>query len=113
MLRDITIGQYFPGESIVHRLDSRFKIVITGIYMAMLFSSDKLAGLAIGAVFWIIAFALSNISFKLMGKSIKPILPILIFTAILNMFFADGEVIWSLGFLELTREGIKQRFLWL
>lgn len=107
MLKDITIGQYFPTESIVHRLDSRFKIIITGIYIAMLFSTDSFKGILIGGLFCAAAFVLSGISFRLMGRSIKPIMPLLIFTAVLNMFFADGEVIWSLGILELTREGVK------
>lgn len=80
MLKDITIGQYFPGKSVVHRLDPRFKIIITGVFIAMLFSADSFLGLAAGGVFLIISFLLSKIPFKLMLKSLKPIIPIILFT---------------------------------
>ena len=55
MLKDITIGQYFPGNSAVHRLDPRFKIIITGVFIGMLFSADGFLGLAVGAVFLLIS----------------------------------------------------------
>ena len=107
MLKDITIGQYFPGKSAVHKLDPRFKIVITGIFIAMLFTADGFFGLGVGILFLIISFMLSEIPFKLMLKSIKPIVPIIIFTSILNMFFLDGAPLVKLGFIKITAEGIR------
>ncbi len=107
MLKDITIGQYFPGRSVVHRLDPRFKIIITGIFIGMLFSADGFLGLAVGSVFLLVSFLLSKIPFKLMMKSIKPIIPIIIFTSILNLFFLDGVPIFKLWFIEVTREGLR------
>ena len=107
MLKDITIGQYFPGKSVVHRLDPRFKIIITGIFIAMLFSADSFIAMAVGIVFLIVSFLLSKIPLKLMLKSIKPIVPIIIFTSVLNIFFLDGVVLFKLGFLKVTYEGLR------
>ena len=107
MLKDITIGQYFPGKSAVHKLDPRFKIIITGVFIAMLFSADSFWGLGVGIVFLIISFMLSQIPFKLMLKSLKPIIPIIIFTSVLNIFFLDGVVLFRLGFLKITDQGLR------
>ena len=89
MLKDITIGQYFPGKSVIHRLDPRFKIMITALYITMLFAANELIGLVVGVVFLGLAFILSSIPIKLMLKGLKPIIPIIIFTSILNLFFID------------------------
>lgn len=91
MLKDITIGQYFPGNSIIHRMDSRFKIVLDIIYVVMLFVAQNFMGLAVAAIFIFMAYGVANIRFKLMLKSLKPIVPIVIFTAVLNLFFIKGE----------------------
>ncbi len=107
MLKDITIGQYFPGNSVIHRLDPRFKIIITGVFIAMLFTADNFMGLGIGTVFLLVSFLLSQIPFKLMLKSLKPIIPIVIFTSILNLFFLDGVVLFKLGFIKVTYEGLR------
>lgn len=107
MLKDITIGQYFPGDSIVHRLDASFKIVITLIFIVMLFVADTFTGLIIGVLFMIISYALTKIKPSIMKKSLKPVLPILIFTAVINVFFHDGDVIFSLGFIKITDDGVK------
>ncbi len=107
MLKDITIGQYFPGNSAVHRLDPRFKIIITGVFIGMLFSADGFLGLAVGAVFLLISFLLSQIPLKLMIKSLKPIVPIILFTSVLNIFFLDGVPLLRLGFIKITDEGLR------
>ncbi len=107
MLKDITIGQYFPGNSVIHRLDPRFKIVFTLLYIVMLFMGDALYSLTFGIVYCIIAVLLSKIPIKLFGKSLKPLLPILLLTAILDIIFIkDGDVYLKLGFFELTEEGV-------
>lgn len=91
MLNDITIGQFFPGNSVIHRMDSRFKIVLDIIYVVILFVADNFYGLGIACIFMLMVYAASEISFKLMLKSIKPILPIILFTAILNLIFVKGD----------------------
>ena len=102
MIRDITIGQYYPGNSFVHRLDPRFKIIITLLYITMLFMGSHLYSMVFGIVFFFLTFFCSGISAKVLLKSMKPILPILLITAILDLLFIrDGTVYWSLGFLQM------------
>lgn len=108
MLRDITIGQYFPGNSIIHRLDPRFKIVITVLYIIMLFAGGTYIALALGAVYTVIAIILSRIKPKMFVKSIKPIMPFLIITAVINLLLiSSGEVLWQWKFLKITSGGIN------
>ena len=107
MLKDITIGQFFPGKSIIHRLDPRFKIIITAVFISMLFSSDRIIALSCGIVFMLISFLLSGIPMKMMLKSLKPIIPIIIFTSVMNLFFIDGEDIFRFGFLRITDKSIE------
>lgn len=108
MLRDITIGQYFPGESIIHRLDPRFKIVITFIYILMLFTGSNIVCLAVGAVYTIMAILMSKIPFKMFVKSIKPIFPFLILTAVMNLVFVgSGDIVFEWKFLKITQDGIN------
>lgn len=107
MLKDITIGQYFPGDSLIHRLDPRFKIVMTLLYIIMLFMGDELYSLSFGIVYCIVALGLSKIPIKLFGKSIKPLLPILIMTAILDIIFIrEGTIYFQTGFFKLTEDGV-------
>ena len=107
MLSDITIGQYFPGESAVHRLDPRFKIVITALFIAMLFAAKGFAGMLISTVFVLTAFMMSNIPLKLMVKSLKPILPVILFTSVLNLFFIGGIPVIKIWKLTITDDGLK------
>ena len=108
MLRDITIGQYFPGDSIIHRLDPRFKIVITVLYIVMLFAGGTYIALAMGAVYTVMAIALSKIKPKMFIKSIKPIMPFLVITAVINLLLiSSGDVVWQWKFLKITDAGIN------
>ena len=108
MLKDITLGQYFPGESVIHRLDARFKIILTILFIVMLFVTQKALGLAVGGVFCLFAIALSRIPAKMFVKSIKPIVPILIFTSLLNLLFIDkGTVLFAWKFIHITQGGIQ------
>ena len=108
MLKDITLGQYFPGESVIHRLDARFKIILTTLFIVMLFVTQKALRLAVGGVFCLFAIALSRIPAKMFVKSIKPIVPILIFTSLLNLLFIDkGTVLFAWKFIHITQGGIQ------
>ena len=108
MLRDITIGQYFPGDSIIHKLDPRFKIVITFLYIIMLFSGGNYICLAVGAVFTFGVILLSRIPLKMFFKSVKPLLIFLIITALLNLFLmTTGDVLWEWKFLKITDKGLE------
>ncbi len=108
MLRDITIGQHFPGHSALHRLDPRVKLVLTIAYIVMLFVGSNPMGLVISIVFLVVLYTIAKIPLKLIAKSIKPIIPILLFTAVLNLFFMTGpsEPIFSWWIFTIYREGI-------
>ena len=91
MLKDITIGQYYPGNSFVHRLDPRFKIIITLLYITMLFMGSHLYSMLYENVYLFLTFYRSGISAKMLLNSMKPILPILLIRAILDLLFIrDG-----------------------
>ncbi|MCR5717755.1 MAG: energy-coupling factor transporter transmembrane protein EcfT [Oscillospiraceae bacterium] len=108
MLKDITIGQYFPGDSVIHRMDPRFKIVCTLLLIVTLFAGNSLWTLVIGGVFVLLVQILSRIPGKLLWKSLRPILPILLFTAVLNLLFVgDDEVLWEWQFIKLTMGGLQ------
>lgn len=107
MLKDITIGQYFPGKSVIHSLDPRFKIIITGIFIGMIFTADTYAGLALGLIFMGISYKASKIPWKLMSKSLKPIMPVILVTAILNLFFIGGRSLFHIWKINVTDEGIN------
>lgn len=106
MLKDITIGQYFPGNSFVHNLDARFKILITALFIVMIFTADNFAGLFLSLLFFVIAFAASKLSLKLIVKSMKPIIPIIIFTSVLNIFFIDGVTVFKIFGIRISDNGL-------
>ena len=111
MIKDITLGQYFPGNSIVHRLDPRYKIIISGIFIAMLFIGDHVICLEIGAVFVAMALILSSIPVKMIVKSIKPIIPLLLFTSLFNIFFISGGMpIFEWKFIKITDAAVHTTF---
>ena len=91
MLRDITIGQHFPGNSLVHKFDPRLKLVLTIVYIVLLFAASNPLGLTLSILFLAAMYAVAKIPFKMILKSLKPILPIILFTAVLNLFFVSGE----------------------
>ncbi len=107
MLRDITLGQYFPGNSTVHRIDPRFKIIITMIFIAMLFIGNNPVCLEVGAVFCIMSVVLSKIPFKMILKSLKPIVMILVITSVLNLFLiTGGHPLFEWKFIKITDTGV-------
>ena len=107
MLRDITIGQHFPGNSLVHKFDPRLKLVLTIAYIILLFAASNPLGLTLSILFLVGMYAVAKIPFKLILKSLKPILPIVVFTAVLNLFFVsgEGEPLVHIGFLTVYAEG--------
>lgn len=107
MIRDITIGQYYPTESPVHKLDPRTKILITFIYIFGLFFINSFIGYAFVALCFLGAVKLSKVPLKFILRGLKSIMFILLFTVALNMFFTrTGNTLFSLGFLTVTDEGI-------
>ena len=113
MLRDITIGQHFPGNSLVHRFDPRLKLVLTIAYIVLLFAASNPLGLALSILFLAVMYKVAKIPGKMILKSLKPILPIVIFTAVLNLFFVsgEGEPLVHIWFLTIYAEGVRYAVL--
>ena len=113
MLRDITIGQHFPGSSLVHRFDPRLKLVLTIAYIVLLFAASNPLGLALSILFLAVMYKVAKIPGKMILKSLKPILPIVIFTAVLNLFFVsgEGEPLVHIWFLTIYAEGVRYAVL--
>jgi len=107
-LREITIGQYIPGNSIIHRLDPRTKIIITLAYMILLFVINNFYGYIFPVAFIILATVLSGISVRYLLKGLRPLIFIIVLTFALNMFMTPGRVIYQIGPLDITYEGISQ-----
>ena len=113
MLRDITIGQHIPGNSLVHRFDPRLKQVLTVTYIVLLFAASNPLGLALSILFLAVMYKVAKIPFKMIVRSLKPILPIVVFTAVLNLFFVsgEGEPLVHFWFLTIYAEGVRYAVL--
>ena len=113
MLRDITIGQHFPGNSLVHRFDPRLKLVLTVAYIVLLFAASNPLVLTLSILFLGVMYKVAKIPVKMIGKSLKPILPIVLFTAVLNLFFVSGEgdPLVHFWFLTIYAEGVRYAVL--
>lgn len=107
MLRDVTIGQFFPGNSLLHKIDPRAKIVMLIAFIVMIFCTFNYYSLIIAAASTILIMLLSGVPVKLYLKSLKMIIMIVVFTSVLNIFYGTGEPIYQLGFLKITQNGIN------
>lgn len=110
MLKDITIGQFFPGDSAVHRLDPRVKIVLTIAFIIALFLAAGPVSYAVIFVFLAAIIGISGISPRLVVRGLRPILFIILFTAVLNLFYTPGDYIWQWGWLHISKQGIAVAF---
>ena len=113
MLKDITLGQYFPGKSAVHCLDPRTKLILLVMYIVALFTAVSWASYAAAFIFLAVAIGISKIPLKAILRGMKPLVLILVFTGILNLFFTEGEtVLLSVWVIEITLEGLVRASLW-
>ena len=111
MLKDITLGQYFPGTSVIHRLDPRTKLILLVVYIIALFTAVSWISYGAALLFLAYSIAVSQIPLKAILRGMKPLLLILVFTGILNLFFADGgTVLVSFGVVKITSEGLTRAF---
>ena len=106
MLKDITLGQYFPGDTVVHRLDPRTKLLMVIVYIVALFLAKWVVSYAVMLAFLVTAVALSRIRPRALFKGLKPLLFIIIFTAIINVFYTKGDVLVQFWIFKITREGL-------
>ena len=108
MLKDITLGQYFPGNSLLHRLDPRMKLVLTLLFIVLVFLPKNWWGLLAVVLFLVVVVALSRLPVRLMWRSIKPILFLILFTAVLNMLYVDsGTTLFEWRFIHVTTGGVQ------
>ena len=108
MMKNITMGQYYPVDSFVHRLDPRMKIILTILMIVAVFMVHSLVGYAIVLGFVYLTARMANVPFKLLMKGLKPLRLILILTFVLNLFFNSGEtVLFHWSFITLTAEGLS------
>ena len=107
MLKDITLGQYFPGNSVIHRLDPRTKLLFLIVYIVALFTAVNWVSYGVMLVFLVLCVAISTIPLKSILMGMKPLVVILLFTAVLNVFFTNGQtVLWQWKRLVITQEGL-------
>ncbi len=106
MLRDITFGQYYEGKSLIHRTDPRLKILLLILFIVFTFLASNAVSLGFAAVAVLAVVALTHVPLRMYFKNLKAILPVLIFTAIINAFYGGGQVIFSVWRLSLTTGGI-------
>ena len=107
MIQNITLGQYFPGNSFLHRLDPRMKLLLTLALIIIVFFVKGIAGYVLLYGLIIGCAALSHISPKFLIKGMKPILFIIVLTFLLNALFSSGSTVWwSFGFFSITKEGV-------
>ncbi|MEZ3421449.1 MAG: energy-coupling factor transporter transmembrane protein EcfT [Eubacterium sp.] len=106
MINNITIGQYFPGKSFIHKMDARMKIVATVLFIAALFLCKTFISLAVtvAAVFGVVL--ISRISFKTIFKSLKPLALIIIITTVINLFYGTGDALAEFWVFRITADGI-------
>ena len=107
MLRDITLGQYYQADSIIHKLDPRVKLATTLIFIISLFVFDNIAGYAVAAIFLIIVIKLSKVPFKFMVKGMKAIVFLLLLTVICNLLLTPGKPVVTFWKLTITKEGLR------
>jgi len=108
MIKDITIGQYIPGESFVHKLDPRLKILISLLFIVDLFLVNNFEGYLFVVIFLVGTILIANLSFKYIYNGLKPILVLLLITAVLNIFMTPGKepAIFHFAFINIYKEGL-------
>jgi len=107
MLKDITLGQYFPGDTPAHRLDPRTKLLLVVLYITALFCAKSWVSYGLVALVLFVCVRISKVRYRALVRGLKPVVFIIAFTAVLNLFFTPGEPVFQWGFLTVTREGVS------
>lgn len=111
MIRDITLGQYYPADSVLHKLDPRTKLFGTMVFIVSLFLADNFWSYAVATLFLATAIRVSRVPFSFMVKGLKAIMFLMLISVSFNLFLTDGEVLVRIWFLKITREGVKMACL--
>ena len=108
MMKDITLGQYFPGNSLLHRLDPRMKLVLTLFFIVLVFLPQNWWGILAVVLFLCVAIGFSRLPARLMWRSTKPVLFLVLFTSILNVLYVhSGDTLVKWGFIHVTTGGLQ------
>ena len=110
MLKDITLGQYYPGNSWIHGLDARVKIIATILYIVALFFVKDFIGFGLVVLFLALVIGISKVPFSFIVRGLKPIFIIIIFTFAINMLMTKGTILWQFGIIRITEEGLYNAF---
>lgn len=114
MFKDITFGQYYPSDSLIHRMDPRFKLVVAFVFIIVLFMIDSFAGYITAGLYVVAVIAAAKVPVKLLFKNLKPLWFILLFMLVINVFFTTtGNVLFSFWILKVTDDGIIKAILML
>ena len=111
MLRDITLGQYYPADSVIHKLDPRTKLFATLLFIISVFSFDGIVGFIVMTAFLFGVIALSKVPLSFMLRGLKAIMILLVIAGIFNLFLTPGQVLWSIWKIHITREGLRNAVL--
>lgn len=107
MIRDITLGQYYPVDSVLHRMDPRTKLFGTMVFIISLFLADHIVAYMVATMFLTLAIKMSRVPFAFIVRGLKAVLFILLISVSFNLFLTDGQILFRLGFLKITREGLR------
>lgn len=110
MLKDITLGQFFPGNSLAHRLDPRTKLILTVLYIVALFCAKWFVSYALVAALLVLSVKVSGVAPKALVRGLKPVLFLICFTAVLNLLYTPGDPLVSFWIFKITKEGIFTAF---
>jgi len=107
MIRDITLGQYYPVDSVIHRMDPRTKLFGTMVFIISLFLADSIWAYVVATIFLAMCIRLSEVPFSFMVRGLKAVVFLLLISVSFNLFLTDGTVLFRIGFLKVTIEGIR------
>ena len=111
MLKDITLGQFFPGNTLAHRLDPRTKLIFTVLYIVALFCAKSFVSYGLMALWLVTAVRVSRVGYKALVKGLKPVWFIIVFTAVLNLIYIKGTPLVTVWKFTIYREAVKRRSL--
>ena len=111
MLRDITLGQYYPADSVIHKLDPRTKLFATLLFIISVFSFDGIVAFIVMTAFLFGVIALSKVPLSFMLRGLKAIMILLVIAGLFNLFLTPGQVLWSIWKIHVTREGLRNAVL--
>lgn len=107
MLKDITLGQYFPGNTLAHRLDPRTKLILTVLYIVSLFCAKGVVGYGLMILWLVTSVQTAKVKYKALVKGMKPVWFIIVFTAVLNLIYVKGTPLVSIGKFVIYEEGVR------